>query len=102
MWNADRIRQLRRNLELSQTDLAQHLGCRQQTVSEWETGLYTPGNAYGKLLNMLWMRSTATPSPQHIKSEKAPEESQKAGSQKVSREVSYYHQSRSDFDAAID
>ena len=50
-WTADKIRDLRWRLGWSQTELARHLGCRQQTISEWETGLYAPQNAYSKLLD---------------------------------------------------
>lgn len=49
-WNKDSIKQLRKNLKLSQSEFAHQLGCRQQTVSEWEQGIYEPANAYTKLL----------------------------------------------------
>src|SRR5258708_4521608 len=52
-WSADDIKQLRWRLGWSQAELARKLGCRQQTVSEWETGIYEPQNAYSKLLQML-------------------------------------------------
>ena len=44
-------------LGLSQDEFAELLGCRQQTVSEWETGIYLPGNAYGRLLKSLETRA---------------------------------------------
>ena len=44
---------LRRHLALTQTELAEELGVRQQTVSEWENGQYTPRGASEKLLNMV-------------------------------------------------
>lgn len=50
-WTADSIRELRWRLGWSQAELARHLGCRQQTISEWETGLYQPQNAYSKILD---------------------------------------------------
>jgi hypothetical protein len=34
--------------------LAEGLGCRQQTISEWELGMYGPKNAYQKLLTMFF------------------------------------------------
>ncbi len=33
--------------------MARRLGCRQQTVSEWENDAYVPHNAYSKLLDLL-------------------------------------------------
>ena len=41
-WDAERVRALRRHLGLSQQALAAEMGARQQTISEWETGLYRP------------------------------------------------------------
>lgn len=49
-WNADSVRALRLHMELTQTELAEVLGVRQQTVSEWETGAYQPRGASGTLL----------------------------------------------------
>jgi DNA-binding XRE family transcriptional regulator len=50
-WNKETIKELRKSLDLSQSEFAHKLGCRQQTISEWEQGLYTPANAYGRLLD---------------------------------------------------
>ena len=50
-WDKDSIRKLRKDLRLTQVEFALRLGCRQQTVSEWEQGLYEPANAYRKLLD---------------------------------------------------
>jgi len=52
-WNKETIKKLRSDLKLTQVEFALRLGCRQQTVSEWELGLYAPANAYCKLLNLL-------------------------------------------------
>lgn len=38
-WNAETIRALRHYMGLTQQELASRLNMRQQTVSEWETGL---------------------------------------------------------------
>jgi hypothetical protein len=38
-------------------EFAELLGCRQQTISEWELGLYAPANAYGKLLSQIKFRA---------------------------------------------
>jgi DNA-binding transcriptional regulator YiaG len=52
-WDAHSVRGLRRHLALTQAELARELGVRQQTVSEWETGVYTPRGASEKLLNIV-------------------------------------------------
>jgi len=52
-WTSAEIRHLRLRLGWSQAELARRLGCRQQTVSEWETEAYVPHNAYSKLLDLL-------------------------------------------------
>ncbi|MBK9293158.1 MAG: helix-turn-helix transcriptional regulator [Oligoflexia bacterium] len=56
-WNKETIKLLRKKLGLSQSDFALALGCRQQTISEWELGLYEPANAYNKLLDMISLQS---------------------------------------------
>ena len=53
VWDAQHVRQLRHSLGLTQSEFALALGCRQQTVSEWELGLYLPANAYARLLTSL-------------------------------------------------
>jgi DNA-binding transcriptional regulator YiaG len=42
VWNAAMIRALREHLGVNQAGLAEILGVRQQTISEWETGIYRP------------------------------------------------------------
>ncbi|MCH7998265.1 MAG: helix-turn-helix domain-containing protein [Chloroflexi bacterium] len=56
-WEATSIRALRRHLRLSQTGMAAELGSRQQTVSEWETGLYRPRGASVRLLTIIAERA---------------------------------------------
>ena len=56
-WGAESVRALRRHLGLSQTALAAELGTRQQTVSEWETGLYRPRGASARLLTIVAERA---------------------------------------------
>ena len=53
-WTASTIKAIRVQLELTQAQFAEKLGCRQQTISEWELGLYTPKNAYQRLLTQLF------------------------------------------------
>ena len=56
-WDSQRIRALRRHLGLTQRELADRLGTRQQTISEWEIGLYTPRGASATLLSMVAERA---------------------------------------------
>ena len=56
-WNGDSVRALRRHLGLTQQQLSEELGTRQQTISEWETGLYRPRGASSTVLNMVAERS---------------------------------------------
>ncbi len=52
-WDSKRIRALRHHLNLTQRKLADRLGTRQQTISEWETSLYQPRGAANTLLSMV-------------------------------------------------
>src|SRR3989344_5927203 len=52
--DAESIRRARKARGLTQAELAEGLGCRQQTISEWELGMYGPKNAYQKLLTMFF------------------------------------------------
>ncbi|KKK91804.1 hypothetical protein LCGC14_2709270 [marine sediment metagenome] len=56
-WDAASVRTLRRHLGLTQRGMAQELGTRQQTVSEWETGLYRPRGASVRLLTIIAERA---------------------------------------------
>jgi len=40
-------------LELTQRKLAEELGTRQQTISEWETGMYQPRGTSATLLSII-------------------------------------------------
>ena len=52
-WNSETVLGLRAHIGNSQTKLANELGVRQQTISEWEKGLYKPRGASNTLLNLL-------------------------------------------------
>ena len=52
-WNSETVIALRAHIGNSQTKLAKELGVRQQTISEWENGLYKPRGASKTLLNLL-------------------------------------------------
>ena len=56
-WDKEGIRALRQHLGLTQTELAEELGTRQQTISEWETGMYQPRGASATLLSIVAERS---------------------------------------------
>ncbi|MCZ7673347.1 MAG: helix-turn-helix domain-containing protein [Chloroflexi bacterium] len=53
LWNADLIKSLRHHMNWTQIDLADQLGMRQQTISEWENGLYGPKRSSSKLLTLI-------------------------------------------------
>ncbi|MFP3899094.1 MAG: helix-turn-helix domain-containing protein [Dehalococcoidia bacterium] len=56
-WSKDEIKALRRHLNLTQVKLAEQLGTRQQTISEWEQGMYRPRGASATLLSIVAERS---------------------------------------------
>jgi DNA-binding transcriptional regulator YiaG len=53
IWDADLIKALRGHMDVSQAEFAEHMGVRQQTVSEWETGVYEPTRATCKHLMLV-------------------------------------------------
>lgn len=56
-WDSRRVRALRYHLKMTQEALADELGVRQQTVSEWETGQYAPRGASARLLSLIAERA---------------------------------------------
>ncbi len=52
-WDADGVRALRVWLDDSQSALADRIGTRQQTVSEWETGSSRPRRMSRRLLQIV-------------------------------------------------
>lgn len=52
-WDSEHVKALRQHLGLTQTELSEKLGTRQQTVSEWETGMYRPRGASTTLLSII-------------------------------------------------
>lgn len=52
-WDAKTILELRKHLELTQAEMAERLGTRQQTISEWEKGMYQPRGASAKILSLV-------------------------------------------------
>jgi DNA-binding transcriptional regulator YiaG len=66
-WDAGRVRRLRGHLGATQSEFAERLGTRQQTVSEWETGASRPRAMARRLLHLVaeerGFYSTEAPSP---------------------------------------
>ncbi|OGT28129.1 MAG: hypothetical protein A2Z17_02560 [Gammaproteobacteria bacterium RBG_16_66_13] len=56
-WDGPLVRALRRHLAVDQAGLADVLGVRQQTISEWETGLYAPSRGRSKHLTLIAERA---------------------------------------------
>lgn len=56
-WNAETVRALRQHMGLTQQELARRLNMRQQTISEWETGMYKPRGGSIALLNLVAERA---------------------------------------------
>lgn len=54
IWNAEKIKKARKVFNLTQAEMAEELGCRQQTISEWELDFYAPKNAYQRLLTQFF------------------------------------------------
>ena len=57
VWTGEMIRALRQRLGLSQMELADELGMRQQTISEWENSVYMPRRSSSKLLTFFAERA---------------------------------------------
>ena len=56
-WTAKGVRELRQHLGLTQGEMARELGTRQQTVSEWERGVYRPRGTSCTVLNIIAERA---------------------------------------------
>lgn len=56
-WDARRIRALREYLGMTQQQMADELAVRQQTISEWETGVHRPHRSTQKTLSMVAERA---------------------------------------------
>ena len=56
-WNKERVRALRKHLSMTQDQMAKEIGTRQQTISEWERGLYRPRGASKTVLGIVAERA---------------------------------------------
>lgn len=52
-WDARRIRALREFMGMTQQQMADELEVRQQTISEWETGIHRPHRSTQKTLSLV-------------------------------------------------
>jgi len=50
---AQRIRKMRHDLDMSQTEFATFVGTRQPVISRWETGAQTPSPGYRRVIELL-------------------------------------------------
>ena len=56
-WDAYSIRELRRHLEMTQQEMSDELGVRQQTISDWECGYHQPRGGMSRLLSIIAERA---------------------------------------------
>jgi DNA-binding XRE family transcriptional regulator len=56
-WDKEGVKALRQHLGVTQMKMAEQLGTRQQTISEWETGMYQPRGTSATLLSIVAERS---------------------------------------------
>jgi DNA-binding transcriptional regulator YiaG len=52
-WDGKKVQALRQHLGLTQRELSERLGTRQQTISEWETDMYRPRGTSATLLSFI-------------------------------------------------
>jgi putative transcriptional regulator len=57
-WSASSIRALRRHLDMTQQEMSDELGVRQQTVSDWELGYHRPRGGMSRLLTIVAERAS--------------------------------------------
>ena len=57
LWDKEKVHALRKHLGVTQVRLAQELGVRQQTISDWEQGVYKPRGASSTLLSIIAERN---------------------------------------------
>jgi len=56
-WHGQSVYALRIHLGLTQQAMADEMGTRQQTISEWERGMYKPRGASARLLTIIAERA---------------------------------------------
>ena len=53
VWQEDAIRALRKHMNMTQSQFAEELGVRRQTISEWENGVYDPDRSTSRFLRLI-------------------------------------------------
>jgi DNA-binding transcriptional regulator YiaG len=56
-WDEESIAALRVHMDMTQQEMSEELGTRQQTISEWETGRYRPRGGMNRLLTLVAERA---------------------------------------------
>ena len=56
-WDAESIAALRKHMGMTQQQMSDEMGTRQQTISEWETGVYRPRGGMNRLLTLVAERA---------------------------------------------
>ena len=65
-WDQAAIRALRKHMHLTQSQFAETLGVRRQTISEWENGVYEPDRSTTKHLDLVAETAAFAPDPQPL------------------------------------
>lgn len=52
-WDSESIAALRKHMGMTQQQMSDEMGTRQQTISEWETGVYCPRGGMNRLLTFV-------------------------------------------------
>lgn len=56
-WTGEQIRALRLHMGMTQREMADELAVRQQTISEWETGVHQPHRSSQRTLMLIAERA---------------------------------------------
>lgn len=56
-WKPRELYLERMRLGWTQERLAETIGCRMNTISEWETGRHVPSRAFSQLLDMVFQKA---------------------------------------------
>ena len=78
-WDAESVRALRKHLGMTQQQMSDELGTRQQTISEWETGMYRPRGGMNRLLTLVAERAGFDYQPEGEDSPREGEEEREEG-----------------------
>jgi len=65
-WDQDAIRALRLHMNLNQSQFAETIGVRRQTISEWENGVYVPERSTLKHLGLVAEKAAFDPPDAYI------------------------------------